>query len=129
MVLAPLTADMDDGSAPLHCRSTLYLDVTLEELNRGFERLVADSGADERLAREISRHFRSRFRDLVYGNVVVDERGPTGSLTLEELLEDKLREVAHLRATVPAELRRKHERALAELCGRPPDGEKTDPKG
>ncbi|XP_037508230.1 uncharacterized protein LOC119384013 [Rhipicephalus sanguineus] len=129
MVLAALTADMDDGGAPLHCRSTLYLDVTLEEVNRGFERLVSASGAEERLAQEIARHFRSRFRDLVYGNVVVDERGPTGSLTLEELLEDKLREVAHLRSTVPAEVRRKHERALAKACGRPPDNEKTDPKG
>lgn len=128
MVLAALTADMG-GDAPLHCRNALYLDVTLEELNRRFERAVSYSGADEKLAREICRHFRSRFRDVVYGNVVVDERGPTSSLTLEELLEEKLREVAHLRAMVPAQVRRKHERALAELCGHPPDGNKTNPEG
>lgn len=123
------SASMDDDVAPLHCRSALYLDLTLEEVNRRFEKLLSAEGVEEHLAQEIVSRFRSRFRDLVYGNVVVDEQGPTGSLTLEELLEQKLREVAHLRSTVPAEVRRKHERALAMVYGRPPDGGKPDTKG
>lgn len=119
---------MDDDGASLHCCSTLYLDVTLEEVNRGFDRLVSGACADEQLAQEITRQFRSRFRDLVYGNVVVDERGPTGSLTLEELLEQKLREVAQLRSTIPAEVRKKHEHALAKVYGRCSNDERTDAK-
>nr|XP_050033674.1 uncharacterized protein LOC126530443 [Dermacentor andersoni] len=119
---------MGDGVVPLHCHSALYLDLALEEVNRRFEKLLSAEGVEEKLAQEIMSSFRSRFGALVYGNVVVDEQGPTGSLTLEQLLEEKLHEVAHLRATVPAEVRRKHERALAMTYGPPPDGKNSDEK-
>lgn len=123
-----LAAIMGEGVVPLHCHSALYLDLALEEVNGRFEKLLSAEGVEEKLAQQIMSIFRSRFGDLVYGNVVVDEQGPTGSLTLEKLSDQKLCEVTHLRATVPAEVRRKHERALAMAYGRPPDGKHSDEK-
>ncbi|XP_077516874.1 uncharacterized protein LOC144127814 [Amblyomma americanum] len=101
-------------SVPLRCNNALFVDLTLEEAFRRFDQLLAEECAEDELAMAIRSHFRSQFRDLVRGNVVVEEEGPAGCVTLEELLEEQLRIVARLRATVPALLRRRSEQAAAQ---------------
>lgn len=99
------------GSVPLRCNNALFIDLTLEEAFRRFDQLLAEERVEKELAKAIKSLFRSQFRDLVHGSMVVDEEDPAHYMTLEELLEGQLRCVARLRTTASASLRRRSEQA------------------
>lgn len=96
--------DAEDTS--LRC-SALFLDLVLDEVSCRCDQLVDSKNLDADVAQDVKQRLQSLMRTLVCNSVVFGEGGGPDILTIEALIEDKLREVVLLRGSAPAQVRRR----------------------
>lgn len=106
------TVTMAEEDAALRCSNALYLDLALDEVFRRLDELLDQKNLDTDVANDVKARLRLLMRKLVHKSVVFDEEEGPDKLTVEGLLEQKMREVADLRATVPARIRRRLEEVV-----------------
>lgn len=103
---------MAEEDTALRCSNALYLDLALDEVFRRLDGLLDEKNLDADVANDVKVRLRSLMRKLVEKSVVFDEEEGPDRLTVEGLLEQKMREVADLRATAPARIRRRLEEVV-----------------
>lgn len=97
----------DKADTAVRCCSALYLDLALDEVCRRCDKLFDSRNLDADVAQSGKTRLRSLMNKLVYENVVFGEGEGPDRLTIEWLIEEKLREVSALRVTAPARIRRR----------------------
>lgn len=97
----------ENADTAVRCTSALYLDLALDEVWRRCDKMFDSRNLDADVARAVKTRLRSLMRKLVYETVVFGEGEGPDRLTIEWLMEEKMREVSVLRVTAPARIRRR----------------------